>query len=72
MSLEEILHTFNSPPSMMATVGPLDIVISHSRAIENWLRERGHLWGYGVISVEAKLVLDNPKNLKTLESYLAF
>lgn len=82
MSIEGILHTFNSPPSKMSRVTcSWPTKYGFSRTICDWLRERGHFESYkgcpsllltSLISVEAQQILTHPKNLKTLETYLAF
>lgn len=73
MSLEEILHTFNSPPSKMINL--YWMLEKHSQELRDWLRARGHYkahsFGY-VYSLEASDILSNSENVKTLETYLAF
>ena len=78
MSLEEILHTFNSPPSKLGVIGKdylnslvtlkVFCFIVKCKHLENMFASEHYFY----ISKEAIQIIQNRENLKTLEAYLNF
>lgn len=78
MSLEEILHTFNSPPSKLEVIGKdylNNLVTLNVYSFIVKCKHLEHMFAsahYFYISKEAIQIIQNRENLKTLEAYLNF